>query len=249
MLNTGSPQLKNYFFRGCVIIFLFLVSCKTVRKISVGQQSNQKIKRVITVVIEGQYLLYLPQDYDKSDKKWPLILFLHGAGERGSDLNLVKVHGPPKLIEQGEDFPFIIVSPQCPKEQWWSLEFLDVLLKEIVANYHVDESRIYVTGLSMGGFGSWALAVKYPNRFAAIAPICGGGNPVKVKPITHLPVWVFHGAKDKTVPLEQSQVMVDALKRLGGNVKFTIYPDAAHDSWTETYNNPELYHWFLQHHR
>ena len=97
------------------------------------------MKREITVVIEGQYLLYLPQDYDKSDKKWPLILFLHGAGERGSDLNLVKVHGPPKLIMQGEDFPFIIVSPQCPKEQWWSIEFLDVLLKEIVSKYNVDE--------------------------------------------------------------------------------------------------------------
>lgn len=201
------------------------------------------------MVIEGQYLLYLPQDYDTIDKKWPLMLFLHGAGERGNDLNLVKVHGPPELIAQGEHFPFIIVSPQCPKNQWWSIEFLDVLLNEVVSNYHVDESRIYVTGLSMGGFGSWALALEYPDRFAAIAPICGGGNPENLKPIAHLPIWVFHGAKDKTIPLERSQVMVDALKSLGGNVKFTIYPDAAHDSWTETYNNPELYQWFLQHHK
>ena len=98
----------------------------------------------------------------------------------------------------------------------------------------------------MGGYGTWALALKYPHRFAAIAPICGAGNPVLARTIKHLPIWVFHGAKDKVVPIKHSQDMVDALKEVGGNVKFTIYPEAGHDSWTETYNNPELYEWFLK---
>jgi predicted peptidase len=174
------------------------------------------------------------------------MLFLHGAGERGEDLEKVKVHGPPKLIEQGKDFPFIVISPQCPEDQWWSITDLDVLLDEIIGEYKVDTDRIYVTGLSMGGFATWDLAIKYPNRFAAIAPVCGGGNSRLVSTLKELPVWVFHGAKDNVVPLKSSQEMVDALEKADGEVKFTIYPEATHDSWTETYNNPELYEWFLQ---
>ncbi len=122
-----------------------------------------------------EYLLYLPEGYAEQEASWPLLLFLHGAGERGDSLALVNVHGPPKLIEQGQGFPFIVVSPQCPEDQRWSVKTLDKLLNDIVAQYRVDEDRIYVTGLSMGGFGTWNLAARFPHRFAAIAPICGGG--------------------------------------------------------------------------
>ncbi len=122
-----------------------------------------------------EYLLYLPEGYAEQEASWPLLLFLHGAGERGDSLDLVNVHGPPKLIEQGQGFPFIVVSPQCPVEQRWSVKTLDKLLNDIAAQYRVDEDRIYVTGLSMGGFGTWNLAARFPHRFAAIAPICGGG--------------------------------------------------------------------------
>jgi hypothetical protein len=113
----------------------------------------------------------------------------------------------------------------------------------------VDEERIYVTGLSMGGFGTWDLASEYPQRFAAIAPICGGGHPEEAWNMRHLPVWVFHGAKDQVVNIGLSEIMVKSLKKYNNKVKYTIYPDANHDSWTETYNNPELYEWFLQNRR
>jgi len=204
--------------------------------------------------VKMPYLLYLPTGYEESTQRWPLMLFLHGAGERGDDLEKVKTHGPPKLIaREGKEFPFLIVSPQCPQDGWWSdeaqIEMLDALLDHILSRYRIDHNRIYVTGLSMGGFGTWGLAVRYPNRFAAIAPICGGGDPRGASRISHLPVWAFHGAKDKVVSLEKSQEMVAALKKTGSNVKFTIYPEGGHDSWTKTYNNPELYTWFLEHPR
>ena len=194
-------------------------------------------------------MLYLPPDYKKADKKWPLILFLHGAGERGNNLNLVKKHGPTKLIEQGKTFDFIIVSPQCPSEIWWPerLDVLITLLDEIEAKYHVDTNRVYLTGFSMGGFGTWSLSARYPQRFAAIAPICGGGGRYTSYRLKDVPVWAFHGAKDTVVPVEESKQMVDAVNARGGNAKLTIYPDADHDSWTQTYDNPELYQWFLSH--
>ena len=209
-------------------------------------QQACELNRTIKVTLK--YLLYLPTDYQQKPS-WPLLLFLHGAGERGDDLQLVKKQGLPKLIEAGQPFPFIIVSPQCPKGRTWEPFELTVLLDEIVQRYKVDQDRIYVTGLSMGGFGTWALAFHTPERFAALAPICGGADPQRTRPIAHIPVWVFHGAKDPIVPLEMSQKMVDALKKNGGDPKFTIYPEAGHDSWTATYANPQLYEWLLQQNR
>ena len=196
------------------------------------------------VSVDMQYLIYLPSNHQEQEA-WPLLLFLHGAGERGDNLDLVKKHGPPKLIAEGKDFPMVVVSPQCPTDQWWEPVSLTALLDEVVAKQRIDKQRVYVTGLSMGGFGTWALASHTPERFAAIAPICGGGEPFMARRIRDIPAWVFHGAKDDVVPLERSERMVEALKRVGGNVQFTVYPDAGHDSWTETYNNPQFYEWLL----
>ena len=184
------------------------------------------------------------------------MLFLHGAGERGSDINAVKRHGIPKLAEEGRHLPFIAVSPQCPEHSTWSLEAHDVmvLLDEVIRSHAVDTNRVYLTGLSLGGYGTWHLATLHPHRFAAIAPICGGGVglygfPERVCALKDVPVWAFHGAKDPVVPLEESAKMVRALKECGGDVRFTVYPEAEHDSWTETYENPELYEWLLSHSR
>ena len=197
-----------------------------------------------------RYLLYLPKDYDVDQaRRWPLVLFLHGAGERGDDLRMVAQHGIARVVEERDDLPFIAVSPQCPPEERWDPTLLGALLDEIERDYRVDLTRIYVTGLSMGGAGTWALAIASPDRFAAIVPICGRGDPSRVSVIKHLPVWVFHGAKDDVVPLQRSEEMVEALRACGGNVRFTVYPDAWHDSWTETYANPELYTWLLSHTR
>ncbi len=222
-------------------------------------QKPQKFERVITRTVSAKYLLFLPKSYDANGTKhWPLILFLHGAGERGTNIWKVAVHGPPKIVKGKPDFPFIIVSPQCPEGQRWSNDVVLGLLDEVTAKYAVDPKRVYLTGLSMGGFGTWALAAEYPERFAAIVPICGGGEVIPIllagrdkrAALKTLGVWAFHGAKDPVVKLEESERMVGAFKKVGcTDVELTVYPEAGHDSWTEAYSNPALYEWLLKHQR
>lgn len=212
------------------------------------------LKATVTRDVALKYWLYLPKGYaDDTAKKWPLMLFLHGAGERGDDLEKVKKHGPPKLIAAGMELPFIVVAPQCPTDAWWEstgqVIALIALLDEIQAAHRVDLDRVYCTGISMGGYGTWRLACEFPDRFAAVAPICGGGRPFLARAMKDLPAWVFHGAKDPVVPLSESEKMVEALKRAGGTVEFTVYPEALHDSWTETYDNPAVFDWLLKHRR
>ncbi len=224
---------------------------------SPGSQVARQYVGVVARTNRLDYLLYLPKDYSEAaGKSWPLVLFLHGAGERGSDLQKVAVHGPPKLVKQGKEFPFILVSPQCPEGQVWDESALLGLLDDVQGRLKVDAKRVYVTGLSMGGYGTWMLAQRQPQRFAAVAPICGGGDrirallPSQVDALKTLGVWAFHGAKDSVVPLSESERMVEAFKRIGvADIQLTVYPEANHDSWTETYANPKLYEWMLQHHR
>ena len=227
-----------------LIPLIFIAACATTNLPQSRVQSFQTLHR------STSYLIYLPVDYEHSEKHWPLLLFLHGAGSRGDDIELVKVFGPPKLVEQGQHFPFIIVSPQCPLYGRWSMNILNALLDEVIARYPVDEKRVYATGLSMGGYGTWNLAATFPDRFAAIAPICGGGNLRKASAMKHIPIWAFHGEKDKTVPTLESQMMVDKLKAVGGNVRFTVYPDTDHaGAWKKAYRDPQLYEWLLSHHK
>jgi hypothetical protein len=175
-------------------------------------------------------------------------VFLHGAGERGEDLELVKIHGPPKLIEAGKKLSFIVASPQLVLGEWWSPDMVAWLTKELISTLKVDPEHVYLTGLSMGGYGTWETASKYPELYAAIAPICGRGDPASAWKLRHIPTWIFHGAKDPVVPIKHSNDMKKALKKYR-NVKYTVYPEADHDSWTETYLNDELYRWFLSHKR
>lgn len=216
-----------------------------------GQQAYT-FKKEVGDTLSLNYLLFLPRDYPGDpQREWPLIYFLHGAGERGDDPKLLKRHGIPRIVEERPDFPFITLSPQCPSGLWW-LEFLDglwALLQQVIAECEVEFTRVYLTGMSMGGYGTWHLATAHPEHFAAIAPICGGGNPLRVCALRDVPVWAFHGAQDPVVPLSESEKMVNALRECGGDVRLTVYPELAHDSWTMTYANPELYEWFLQHRR
>lgn len=207
-------------------------------------QQKKEFKEKVKI----KYLLYLPKGYDKKGNSWPLIIFLHGAGERGNDLDKLKVHGIPKLIQNKKEFPFVIISPQCPQNGWWTdyAQNLISLINEVKKDYNIDSSRIYLTGLSMGGFGTWYMAERFPDEFAAVVPICGGGD-VQFADKIKAPVWAFHGGKDDVVPVKRSQEMVDALKAAGGDVKLTIYPDLGHNSWDPTYDNEELYKWFLSH--
>jgi len=192
-----------------------------------------------------RYLLFLPRRYAEQ-AAWPLILFLHGSGESGDNLELVKRYGPPKVAESNPDFPFIVLSPQNRTGDWWSPALLTALLDRIVCQYAVDRQRLYVTGLSLGGYGTWSLALAAPYRFAAIAPVSGGGDPTGVEVLAHLPVWAFHGALDDVVPVREAQSMVEALRAVGGNVTLTVYPNGGHNVWNETYDSPALYDWFLQ---
>lgn len=209
------------------------------------KQEAQEFTERVTIDVHAGYLLYLPEGYGKEVTKWPLMLFLHGSGERGTDLDLVKRHGPPKLVEAGKKYPFILVSPQCPEDENWSVTVLKSLVERILERHTVDRSRIYLTGISRGGNGVWKTAIAYPDLFAAIAPICGWGDSTKVSVLKDVPAWVFHGKKDPVIALEREESMVRNLKAAGGNVRFTVYPEAGHDCWTETYQNPELYEWLL----
>ncbi len=210
-----------------------------------GRQVPAELSMLSGKELHVRYLVYLPQDYP-AQKEWPLVVFLHGAGERGNDLALVKKHGPPKLIEEGKQFPFILVSPQCPEGAVWDAKAVIRLIDYIEKHYNVDDNRVYVTGLSMGAFATWEVATMIPHRLAAIVPICGGCHENRISNLGDLPVWAFHGLKDDIVPVGSSRSVVDALKQCGGNVKFTIYPEAGHDSWTATYDNPEVFKWMLQ---
>jgi predicted peptidase len=245
-MNTP-PRSRSYRWK----IPLILLLLSGVALAAEPGQHAQTMRKQVEVKVD--YLLHLPSDYGKdAGKKYPVILFLHGAGERGEDVNLVKKHGPPKLVDGKTDLAvkdFIVISPQCPPNKWWQPHEVIALLDEVAKSHAVDADRVYLTGLSMGGFGTWETSARYPERFAAIAPICGGGDPRRVRSLKDMPTWVFHGDKDEAVPVQRSIEMVDALKQIGNDVKFTRYPEAGHDSWTETYNNPELYAWFLKHKR
>jgi predicted peptidase len=220
----------------------------------VVRQQSKTFELEIRKTVHLDYLLYLPDGYTSDpQRRWPLVLFLHGMGERGDDLELVKAHGIPRVVEEPDGFPFIAVSPQCPDKTLWTdhVETLDGLLTELEERYRVDSARVYLTGLSMGGYGAWHLATVHPDRFAAVVPICGGGHvahgfPERVAVLKDVPVWAFHGAQDPVVPLEESQKLVDVLREKGGSVRFTVYAEAEHDSWTRTYDSPDLYDWLLE---
>ena len=206
----------------------------------------------VTLQVGYPYLEYLPQGYDAtSDKKWPLIIFLHGAGERGNNLNQIKKHGPPKELANGRKVDAVVICPQCPPEQLWSSHGVHALTQEIIRTHAIDQQRVYLTGLSMGGFGTWDTVMDYPDTYAAAVPICGGAGVrfVMAERIQSLPIWIFHGAKDTAVEPAYSKKMFDVLTKLKAPVKLTIYPDAGHDSWTAAYNDPELWKWLFEQHQ
>lgn len=202
---------------------------------------------------EIPYLLYLPKNYDPAEQH-PVMLFLHGRGESNGPLSIVAKWGPPRMAARGEDLQYIIVSPQCPSASRWTDDDQQAgvleLLRFIQDNYGVDKNRIYLTGLSMGGYGTWRLAADYPQLFAAAAPICGGGRPDDAEKLKALPIWVFHGDKDTAVPFNRSVEMVDAIKAAGGTkIRFTSLEEMGHNSWSAAYATPELYSWFNEHTR
>jgi len=208
-----------------------------------GQQTAQKYFREI------DYLLYLPDGYSENPtKKWPLMVFLHGSGNAGSNIDMVRRGGIPGLIDQGKQFPFVVISPQS-QEQKWNITDLKHLLISEVNKYRIDTDKIYLTGLSMGGTGTWDFVVAYPEFFAAIIPICGNTSEKALEnafQLRHTPVWCFHGADDEVIKPSVSKNMIDSLRKYNPEAKLTIYPNIRHDSWTKTYNDDAVFEWMLQ---
>jgi predicted peptidase len=236
------------------IAILFLVTSGTLRTTyaeepAAGKQVEQAYVAKGDKEMTAGYQLFLPKSYTATGKKLPMIFFLHGRGESNGPLSLVKKWGPPRLADLDANFPYIVVSPQCPRKEQWKDDrqqnILIGLLDEIVKKYNVDTDRIYLTGLSMGGYGSWTLAAGHPERFAAVAPICGGGKPEDAGKLKNIPIWVFHGDLDSAVSFARSKTMVDAIKKAGGKqVRFTTLEFYGHNCWSATYASPNLYAWF-----
>jgi predicted peptidase len=211
-----------------------------------GQPVLAQVKSVLDKKSPYNYLVYLPEGYEKSKDNFPMILFLHGRSLQGSNLEMVKKYGIIYEILRGKKLPFVVVAPQC--QGGWKSDKLIQLLDDVQAKYKVDKCKTYLTGMSMGGYGAWFLAGDYPNRFAAVAPVCGGGNTKHAESLKNLPTWVFHGAKDRAVPISESEKMVSAIKnKKGKNIKFTIYKNDGHSELVKVFRMDELYKWFLEH--
>jgi predicted peptidase len=208
---------------------------------------------------EWKYVLFIPKDYD-GKKACPLILFLHGAGETGEDgEKQVKVGLGPVVKKQADTFPFITIFPQAHKTpqgppRGWAAESDNAkqalaILDEVEKEYKVDKKRVYLTGLSMGGYGTWSLAAAHPDKWAAIVPICGGGDPKTAEKFKDIPCWCFHGEADKVVPVQRSKDMIDALEAAGGKPKHDFFAGVGHDSWVKAYDTKELYEWLSKQER
>lgn len=220
----------------------------TVRGASAAPPAGERAQTFTGVVrkrVRLRYLIWMPRGARRPAAGWPLLFFLHGSGERGEDLARVKSHGPPKDAAAGADPPFVLVAPQVPDGLAWDSDALEALRAHLVARLPVDADRVLMTGLSMGGIGTWNYAADYPERLAAIAPVSGSGDSDRAARVARLPIWAFHGALDDAVPLGDEQAMVDAVRAAGGNVRFTVYPDVGHAAWDRAYADPALYDWLL----
>ncbi len=203
-----------------------------------------------TVTTENlKYYLYYPEGYEPNDEEgFGLLLFLHGGGESGAELEEIKKNGPPKLLVEGKQFPFLVLAPQNPyRRKWWNTEAIMKLLDSIVETNNVDKKRIYLSGLSRGGSASWELATQYPKKFAALAVVCG----MAPLPYAHwinkkMPIWVFHGDRDEVISVEESDKMVAKLKEMNYDVRYTRYKDVGHNSWSKAYTTEELYEWLAE---
>lgn len=237
--------------RSCLLLLLLTLTTVTAQEPTPGKQVELSLTVADTKV---PFLCYLPKDYAESDQKVPLLLFLHGRGESNGPLAKVASWGPPKYLAAGEQLPYVVLSPQCPKSAWWADDdqqaLLLALLDHAEKTWRIDKERIVVTGLSMGGYGTWRLCADHAERFAAAAPICGAGEPAWAAKLQRLPIWVWHGTDDKAVPQQRSVDMVEAIRKAGGQrLRFTSLEHVGHNSWEAAYRSPDLWQWLQQQRR
>lgn len=197
--------------------------------------------------VKYNYLLSLPENYYKEPgKKWPVIFYLHGSKARGNNLKKLEQYGLPYYLSTGKKIDFIVISPQCPWGKDWSTDdWFNPVYDEVASKYRVDECRVYMMGMSLGGFGTWALANRMPNRFAAISPMCAGAHLAWVENISHIPTWIFHGTADTIIPVSRADEMARALKTKNDNLRFSRLVQHGHDISVQ-FNNDALYVWLKQ---
>jgi predicted peptidase len=196
------------------------------------------------------YLIYLPKDYYEQTRSYPLVIYLHGGSHKGNDLNKLKEYGLPYLVDKGTDFDFIIVSPQCPNHKYWSSEnWVEPLFEKIQVKYRVNIDKVYLTGISMGGYGTFIVAMDHPDKFAAIVPLCGGCNDSDTTRICNLkdiPVWAFHGTGDDLIPISETERIVHALDKCKGKIEFTKLEGEGHGIQYLYEKHPQIYEWMLK---
>ena len=214
---------------------------------SVGETSDPTLGHFSITTnrsVEDNYLLYLPQKYKSSQDSWPLVIFLHGSGSSIEDIEKIRTGGPPQLFETGKDSAFILLAPQLYANVPWDVERVHAMVLEVINEHNVDIRRIYVTGLSRGGFGCWELAVTYPDLFAAVAPISARDIP-GVERLKTSNIWIFHGQDDDGVPWQGSQFMYNRLNNAGANVQLSLLEGVGHNAWDYAYSSDEFWSWLL----
>jgi len=223
-----------------LIIGLILLVVLTSNSFSQVGKANKK-------VVQYDYMIYKPNDYSVNQDSFPILIYLHGGSQRGNDLESLNGYGLPKLIDEGKDFDFFVVSPQCPIDKYWTTDnWFDSLYLDLKIKYRIDTTRIYATGISMGGFGTWELAMDYPNLIKAIVPLCGGCNDsLNICEISHIPIWTFHGVDDNMIPINETERLVNRLEKCAGKIKFTRLEKRGHGI-QDIYENEEIYSWILK---
>ncbi|PRX55333.1 prolyl oligopeptidase family serine peptidase [Flagellimonas meridianipacifica] len=236
------PKLKHVLKIVLITCYLGLNACQSQSRLIRGELNTLTEENL-------KYYLYYPEGYDSNEEdEFGLLLFLHGGGESGGTLSDLRGSGPPKMLVEGKQFPFLVLAPQNPhKKKWWNTQALIQLLDDVLENNRIDPKRIYLSGLSRGGSAAWSMAVQYPKKFAAMAVVCG----MTPLPYAHwidknMPIWVFHGNKDEVIPVSESDTMVKKLKSMGYNVKYTRYEGVGHNSWAKAYTTEELYTWLAE---
>ena len=214
-----------------------------------GGEHSGSLRTTVTKQIDLRYLIWVPEPAAQPAAGWPLLIFLHGSGERGGNLAKLKAHGPPRYAAAGRRFPFVLVAPQVDVGDSWHSDAIEALRTDLVARWPIDPDRVLLTGMSMGGYGAWNYAVAYPEQLAAVVPVCGIGNVERAGRVAQVPVWAFHGARDAVVPIAGDREMVRAVRAAGGQVRFTVYPKVGHNAWERAYADPALYGWLLMQRR
>lgn len=241
-------HINNLFLWVCILTFSLNASC------GLASESNVTDKALLEKEPQKKYdyLLYLPKAYAESKKKYPLVIYLHGSSQKGNDLNRLKSYGIPRMVEQGHDFDFIIASPQCPSTAgtWASENWFDLLFSELTSKYNVDLTRVYLTGVSMGGGGTFEIAKRNPDIFAALVPLCAwASSSDNICKLNKIPIWTLHGALDTTVPISETEDKVSRLKECKGNIKFTKLDNEGHQiHWIyEDKSQYNIFDWMLMH--